>query len=139
MAGNPRRLLLVDSSIYIDLLRAGRSPVDELRPGLENGTILTCGVIMLEVLRGIIDDRVRAWMEELFREMTTCALDDRLWSDTARLAWELDRRGTVLPVPDLAIASCALRARAVVVSTDPHFRQVPNLSVFASLPGGPTV
>jgi predicted nucleic acid-binding protein len=134
MAGNPRRLLLVDSSIYIDLLRAGRSPVEVLRPALENGTILTCGVIMLEVLRGIIHDRIRAWMEELFGEMTACALDDRLWSDAARLAWELDRRGAVLPVPELAIASCALRAGAVVVSTDPHFHQVPNLSILESLP-----
>jgi predicted nucleic acid-binding protein len=127
-------LLLVDSSIYIDLLRAGRSPVEELRSAFEKGGLLTCGIIMLEVLRGVMNKRVHAWMEELFREMTACPLDDRLWCDAADLAWGLDRRGIVLPVPDLAIASCALRAGAVVVSRDPHFRQVPELSILESLP-----
>ena len=89
---------------------------------------------MREVLRAIIDKRVQAWMEELFGEMTACPLDEKLWSDAARLAWRLDRRGSVLPVPDLAIASCALLAGAVVVFRDPHFHQVPGLSMLESLP-----
>jgi predicted nucleic acid-binding protein len=134
--GKQGRLLLVDSSIYIDLLRAGRSPGDEFRPALETGTLLTCGIIRLEVLRGIIDVRIRAWMEGLFDEMSVCPLDEGLWRDAARLAWGLDRRGMVLPVPDLTIASCALRAQAVVVSRDPHFRMIPDLSVIESMPGG---
>jgi predicted nucleic acid-binding protein len=134
--GKQRRLLLVDSSIYIDLLRAGRSPVDEFRLALETATLLTCGIIRLEVVRGIINVRIRAWMEGLFDEITVCPLDEGLWRDAASLAWRLDRRGVVLPVPDLAIASCALRAQAVVVSRDPHFRMIPDLSVLESLPDG---
>jgi predicted nucleic acid-binding protein len=134
MAGKPGRLLLVDSSIYIDLLRAGRSPGDEFRSALEAGTLLTCGIVRLEVLRGIIDTRVRTWVEGLFGEMIACPLDERLWRDAAHLAWGLDRRGTVLPVPDLAIASCALRAGAVVVSRDPHFRLIPDLAVLEAMP-----
>jgi predicted nucleic acid-binding protein len=134
MAAEPGRLLLVDSSIYIDLLRAGRSPGDELRSTLEAGLLLTCGIVRLEVLRGIIDDHVREWVDGLFAEMISCPLDENLWRDAAHLAWGLDRRGTVLPVPDLAIASCALRARAVVVSRDPHFQLIPDLEVFESMP-----
>ncbi|MGA2976823.1 MAG: PIN domain-containing protein [Spirochaetia bacterium] len=134
MAAKPGRLLLVDSSIYIDLLRAGRSPLDEFRPGLEAGTLLTCGIVRLEVLRGIIDDRVRGWLEGLFDEMTICPLDERLWRDAAHLAWGLDRKGTFLSVPDLAIASCALRAGDVMVSRDPHFRLIPDLAVLESMP-----
>jgi predicted nucleic acid-binding protein len=135
MAVKKPRLLLVDSSIYIDLLRDGRSPGDEFRSSLEAGTLLTCGIVRLEVLRGIIDNQVREWIDGLFGEMISCPLDETLWRDAASLAWGLDRRGTVLPVPDLAIASCALRAGAVVVSRDPHFRKIPDLEVFESMPG----
>ncbi len=134
MTGKAERPLLVDSSIYIDLLRAGRSPTDEFRSALEKGTLLTCGIIRLEVLRGIINDQVRTWMEELFDEISACPLNEELWREAARLAWGLDRQGTILPVPDLAIASCALRAGAVVVSRDPHFRQIPDLVVLESMP-----
>ena len=134
MAGKTGRLLLIDSSIYIDLLRAGRSPADEFRSILEAGALLTCGIIMLEVLRGILDNRIRAWMEELFDEMTVCPLDEKLWRDAASLAWGLDRRGTVLPIPDLAISACALRVGAAVVSRDPHFHLIPDLVVLESMP-----
>lgn len=134
MAGKAAGLLLVDSSIYIDLLRAGRNPGDELRSCLESGSLLTCGIIRLEVLRGIRHEGVRGWMEGLFDEMTSCPLDEKLWIDAARLAWGLDCRGTVLPVPDVAIAACALRAGAVVVSRDPHFRQIPDLAVLEAMP-----
>jgi predicted nucleic acid-binding protein len=134
MAGSTKRLLLVDSSIYIDMLRAGRNPVNELRSAMEQGCVLTCGIIVLEVLRGVMNKRVHAWMEALFREMTTCPLDERLWNHAAELAWGLDRRGMMLPVPDLAIASCALRAGATVVSRDPHFRMVPKLVILESFP-----
>ena len=86
------------------------------------------------MLRGIIDAHARTWMEGLFGEMITCPLDERLWGNAAHLAWGLDRRGTVLPVPALAIAPCARRAWAVVASRDPHFRLIPDLAVLASMP-----
>jgi predicted nucleic acid-binding protein len=84
------------------------------------------------VLRGIIDRRIREWMEQLFDEMTDCPLDDVLVNAAAGLAWQLDRRGAVLPVPDLLIASCGLRAGAAVVTTDPHFQLVPDLKVLSA-------
>lgn len=133
MAARAGRLLLVDSSIYIDGLRAGRSPAEEFGSAIEQGRLVSCGIIRLEVLRGIIDDGVREWMGAFFDEMIQCPLDERLWRDASRLAWGLDRRGTVLPVPDLAIASCALRTGAVMVSRDPHFRTIPDLKVVESI------
>jgi predicted nucleic acid-binding protein len=85
------------------------------------------------VLRGIVDRWIREWMEHLFDEMIDCPLDDALVKTAADLVWQLDRRGAVLPVPDLLIASCGLRARAAVVTTDPHFRLVPDLQVLSEI------
>jgi predicted nucleic acid-binding protein len=36
-------------------------------------------------------------------------------------------------VSDLAIAAAALRVRAIVISPDAHFREVPGLEVYATL------
>lgn len=129
-AGAP---LLVDSTIYIDLLRAGQDVGLRLRNRIDDGSVYTCGIIRIEVLRGIIDRRVRDWMDRLFDEMIDCPIDDVLVKSAADLAWRLDRRGTVLPVPDLIIAACGLRAGAAVVTTDPHFELVPDLQVVAEI------
>ena len=126
--------LLIDSSMYISLLRAGEDPGARFRDRIETGSILTCGIIRIEVLRGIVNRRIREWMERLFDEMVACPLDDTLARGAADLAWRLDRRGIILPVPDILIASCALRARAAVVAADPHFRLVPDLSVLGEMP-----
>jgi predicted nucleic acid-binding protein len=133
MAVDVREPLLIDSSIYIALLRAGQDVGVQLRDRIDAGSALTCGIIRIEVLRGIVDRRIREWMEHLFDEMIDCPLDDALVKAAGDLAWQLDRRGTVLPVFDLLIASCGLRARAAVVTTDPHFRLVPDLLVLAEI------
>ena len=131
-----REPILIDSSIYIDLLRAGKDVGVRLRDLIDAGSVFTCGIIRIEVLRGIVNRRIGEWMERLFDEMVACPLDDTLVRGAADLAWRLDRRGIVLPVPDLLIASCALRARAAVVTADPHFRLVPELSVLGEMAPG---
>ena len=126
-----REPILIDSSIFIDLLRAGKDVGVRLRDLIDTGSVFTCGVIRIEVLRGIVNRRIGEWMERLFDEMVDCPIDDALVRAAADLAWQLDRRGTVLPVPDLLIASCGLRAGAAVVTTDPHFKLVPDLKVLS--------
>jgi predicted nucleic acid-binding protein len=54
-----------------------------------------------------------------------------LLNTVARLG--LDRQGRVLPVSDLIIASCAKRARATVITEDPHFQQIPGLKTRTDL------
>lgn len=127
-------MLLVDSSIYIDLLRAKKDPVAVLRPWIVREEILCCGVIRCEVLRGVVKKKVLERMRELFDTLSSVEINESEWDETCRLAWTLDRRGVVLPLSDLVIGVCALRAKASVISSDAHFRMIPNLSVYDSLP-----
>jgi hypothetical protein len=127
-------VLLVDSTLYIDLLRARKDPVQALRPWLLDEEILCCGVIRCEVLRGVVSVKIRTRMRQLFETMSSIEMDNTLWDETARLAWTLDRRGVVLPLTDLIIACCAMRTGATVVSSDEHFKQIPDLAISAALP-----
>jgi predicted nucleic acid-binding protein len=127
-------MMLVDSTVYIDLMRAGQDPVSTAAPWVETGQLLCCGIIRCEVLRGIIDPEIHARMKELFDIAMDVPLTLELWQKTAELAWNLDRNGVVIPLTDLAIASCALSRNADVVTTDSHFRRVPGLRTRAAIP-----
>jgi len=124
---------LVDSAAYIDLMRAGKDPRQVLAPLLRSGRLYNCGVVRAEVLRGIKVDLRYGQMEQFFDIVPEIPTDARLWREVSRLGWELGRKGKWPPVSDLAIAVAALRVRAVVISPDAHFREVPGLEVYGTL------
>ena len=45
---------LVDSTVYIDWMRAGLNPVRMLAPWLRSGALAGCGIVRAEVLRGMV-------------------------------------------------------------------------------------
>jgi predicted nucleic acid-binding protein len=126
-------MILVDSCIYIRWLRERTDIFAKLGEHLRRGDLATCGVVRAEVLRGIVSVPVRERMELLFSTMHEVALMPALWTNVAELAWDLDRRGEVLPLTDIAIAACAKQAGATVITTDLHFAKVPGLKVRAEV------
>ncbi len=127
-------MILVDSTIYIDLLRRGTDPAYKLEPFLDGESVITCGIIAAEVLRGITAPKIYTRMEDLFFLMPWIDIDKKLWKDITHLAWQLDRKGTVLPLTDICIASCCLTAGAGIVTTDSHFSSIPGLKVYTGIP-----
>jgi predicted nucleic acid-binding protein len=125
---------LVDSSTFIDWMRAGRNPTRILRPYVLTGQLVSCGVIRVEVLRGAIKPAVKAELGALFDAIQDIPFSASIWTRTVEWAWRLDRQGTVLPVSDLMIAGCAQQVGATVVTADPHFAAIPGLRVRRELP-----
>ena len=109
MAGN----VLVDSSFYIDRLRAELDPFAEF--GEAHGHVRFFHVRNREERKSCV-----AWkhknahrrMSELMDCMFYVPTPNPVWERAERLAWELDRRGRVVQVTDLVIAVCALEADA---------------------------
>ncbi len=120
-------MVLVDSSIYVHLLRAGLDPVAHLAQRFEVTELMGCDVIRCEVLRGIIRPKVRADLAMFFDLLVHVPMDQRAWRETEDLAWRLDRTGNILPLTDLMIAVCAFRAGAELLTRDHHFRMIPRL------------
>jgi predicted nucleic acid-binding protein len=118
---------LVDSNVFISLLRRGDDPLRWLESRLED--IYTCGIVRLEVLRGVRSPKKRDEMGGFFDVLCNVRTDDRLWESAAELAWELDRAGGTIPAQDILIAACALRAGVPVLTDDRHFDRIPGLAV----------
>lgn len=118
---------LVDSSVFISLLRTGRDPAQWLGERLED--IYTCGMIRVEVLRGQKFPKHRKALSAFFDVLCNVPTDNTLWEEAAQLAWRLDRRGKNLPAQDIIIAAHAFRSGVPVMTSDRRFKEIPGLPV----------
>lgn len=122
--------ILVDSNYYIGHLRRGRNPFVELERIAEDWDLATCGMIMLEVERGLKTEPMRDIFERGFSTMLFVPTTNAIWAKAVTLAWHLDRRGRVIPAQDHIIAASAFSIGAAVLTTDAHFHEFPGLTVY---------
>jgi predicted nucleic acid-binding protein len=123
--------ILVDSNVYIDLLRHRRDPAAILHAWAGRRDLAVCGMVRLEVLRGIRSLRLRAALGTFMDVMLNVPADGRLWQEATDLAWALDRQGMIIPGADALIAASALRLNAAVLTSDAHFARIDKLQVIA--------
>ena len=119
--------VLVDSCWYITQMREGRHPLRELEPIARMRDIATCGIVRAEVARGIREEGLLKKFRARWDVMLYVPMDNKLWLEAENLAWQLDRRGVILPLTDIIIACCARRIGAVVLTFDKHFSHIPGL------------
>jgi predicted nucleic acid-binding protein len=122
-------VILIDSSIYIGWLRQKRSPALLLENHTRNGDLFTCGIVRAEVLRGIADVNAKKDLSDFFDLLPGIQTTSAVWHNVTEIAWELDRKGFVLPLPDIVIGACGLSTDAIVITTDPHFAKIPRLKI----------
>lgn len=127
------KLVLPDSNIYIDAVRAGIDPFQHFSGFLEEWEFATCGMIVLEVCRGIREPVRLQRFRERFSVMIFLPASNTIWERVTQLGWSLDRQGRVITATDLLIAATALQAGAAVLTRDAHFRQIPGLEVIDRL------
>jgi predicted nucleic acid-binding protein len=127
------RAVLPDSSFYIRCLRTGLDPFQELAGFAEEYEFATCGMVVIEVSRGLRERRVLERFRERFSIMPFIATGVATWERATDLAWTLDRKGRVIPATDVLIAACALQANAAVLTSDAHFQEIPGLTALEYL------
>ena len=121
------RPILPESSWYIEEAKAKNDPLLQLAEISLVRDTATCGIVMAEVGRGIRHPNVRQRFIDAWAVMRYVPSSQKIWQHTLQLAWQLDRRGMVLPIQDLHIAACAFAINAVVLTHDQHFQEIPGL------------
>jgi predicted nucleic acid-binding protein len=124
--------ILVDSNVYIDILRADLDPQHELGTHFQESDIVTCGMIKLEVFRGVRTKRLLTRLESFFEVMQFVPAENAIWDEAIALARRLSVLGFTLPAQDILIAASAFRAGAAVLTSDKHFSYIPELTVIPS-------
>ena len=126
-------LVLVDSSYFVTWQSQGQSPFARLDRHRDRYDFAINGVVWGEVLRGRSDPNVRDRYHRAFMLTRLLHLSAAGWQRVARLAWELDRRGEVIPLTDIIISVTALEHGACVLTFDRHFQRVPGLVAVSDL------
>lgn len=125
--------VLVDSNFFINQFKQGRNPFHVLAAAGEDWEFFTCGMVVLEVLRGFKLEGQRRKIADAFALMNFIPTTQAVWSRAQQLAWTMDRQGWIIPAQDHLIAASALHVDAAVLTADRHFRNIPGLQVLTGL------
>jgi len=123
--------VLVDSNVYIGLLRRSMDPVKVLGEWIGEGDLATCGMVRLEVERGLKVEKTRRSLGAFFNVLINVPTSHKVWEEATTLAWTLDRCGITLPAQDILVAACAKTLGAAVLTDDAHFNEILGLPVLS--------
>ena len=126
-------LVLVDSSYYIRMVTLRRDPLAILTELELDYDFAINGIIWGEVIRGRSDPHLRDRYEKAFALTRMLHLSSAGWQRVGRMAWDLDRRGDVIPLTDLIIGVTALEHHACVLTFDRHYQKIPGLIALSDL------
>ena len=120
--------VLVDTSAWVDFFNGHPSPEANALAHLigEEADVLTCGVIVAEVLQGLRRPKTRTSIERHFLDMEWLTpREPKTYLRTAELYRELRSRGvTIRSTIDCLIATLAAEHRALVLSKDRDIRLI---------------
>lgn len=124
----PHVVILVDSSAWIEYLRATDSQVDRyLRAQLhDRRPLATVGVVMLEVFAGARDESHARKLSRLLRRCSLLASEEPSDHEAAAALYRACRREgvTIRRPPDLLIATIAIRTDTPLLHLDADFDEI---------------
>jgi predicted nucleic acid-binding protein len=130
----PNRLL-PDTCAWIDFLRGKQTPLAAaLEKSLLGSEVVTCGVVLLELLQGIKSTREEESVQNALSALSHLEMSRDLWLKAGNLSSRLRTKGHILPLSDIIIAILALEHGCAVLTIDRHFELVPGLTVVKGTP-----
>ena len=123
-------MFLIDSSACIEYLRPNGSKKvkDKVRDILEKDDAATCGIVVVEILRGAKDDRLFETLKETLLSLPQIQMNDEVIEKAAQWGYILDRKEKTVSTTDLFIAAAA-SDKAVVLHIDSDFEIIASLGL----------
>jgi predicted nucleic acid-binding protein len=114
-------------------MRRRLDPFNELSEFDSRYDFYSCGVVKMEVCRGITTPRLYREARERFEVMFWVPTTDQVWDKALEITWSLARQGVIMQLTDVVIAASALSVDAAVYTLDSDFHYVPDLQVINDL------
>jgi predicted nucleic acid-binding protein len=123
-------MFLIDSSAWIEYLRPNGSTrvKRRVREVLEKDEAVTCGIVLVEILRGAKDDRLFNTLKETLLALPQIPINDEVIEKAAQWGYTLDRKGKTVSTTDLFIAAAASN-KAAVLHVDSDFEIIASLGL----------
>jgi hypothetical protein len=115
-------MFLIDSSAWIEYLRPKGSPKvkERVREILKKEEAATCGIVIVELLRGATDKKIYQSLREALLALPQTPLNDSVIQRAAEWGFLVDRKLKTVPTTDLLIGASAYK-KATVLHCDKDF------------------
>ncbi|MFH0789184.1 MAG: PIN domain-containing protein [Pseudomonadota bacterium] len=115
-------MFLIDSSAWIEYLRPKGSPKvkERVRDILKKEEAVTCGIVIVELLRGAMDKSSYQSLTEYLSALPQTPMDETVIQRAAEWGFLIDRRLKTVPTTDLIIGASAYKT-ATVLHCDSDF------------------
>ncbi len=124
-------MVIADTSVWIEFFRGGHEPVREaLRRLVRAQQAVLVGVVLAELLQGCRSVKEADSILSNLAGLRFLTDSFTSWRHAGELSASLRRKGITIPLSDLVMAALALEHGCQIYSLDPHFKQIPGLSLY---------
>lgn len=125
-------MVVADTSVWVEYLQGGHEPTRAaLRDLIRAEQAALVGVVLAELLQGCRSSKEADALLSKLAGLPFLETTFSTWRRTGELSASLRRKGIPLPFSDLVIAALALEHGCRVYTLDPHFEQIPGLTLHA--------
>ncbi len=122
--------VIVDTSVFIGFLKGSDGIAQQVTSLIESKRIVCTGIIIAELMQGIKKPHEEDRIADLLTGVCILEISTSLWIKAGRLSSSLRRKGTNLPLTDVAIAILALEYDLTLFTLDNHFEQIPGVKIY---------
>lgn len=119
-------MILVDTSVWIEAFKDATSAASRrLSKLLEEGVVVTSGLILVELLQGARTKKEYNLLLNRLKIVPIANPDDSTWIKAGKLSFQLRRKGlTIEKTVDIIIAVIAIQHNLRLYSFDKHFELI---------------
>lgn len=121
--------VLVDTSVWIEYFRDAFSPAAEKTEKiLDEDEVFVPKMVLAELIQGAKSAREIGVIDGFFEAFHIIDQDDDTWVKAGRLAYDLKKRGTTVPLSDCYLAVIAVQHKCKVLTLNRHFQDIKRLT-----------
>jgi predicted nucleic acid-binding protein len=120
---------IADTSAIIGLLRRDSRVEQKVKGKTFAITFITLAELSLGVLKSAKPEAAWSRIQDVLRDLRMFHVSTITPAIYARVYFELEKHGQMIPINDIWIAALAIEARIPILARDEHFTRVRGLSV----------
>ena len=123
-------MVVADTSVWIPFFNQPESPEKgEIDALIDADHLVLVGMVLAELIQGCRSSREVDMILSKLTGLRFLETNLSSWKRAGELSFALRRKGVTLPLSDLIIAALALEHQCQVYTLDPHFEQIPGLTL----------
>lgn len=91
---------------------------------------LLCGVVISEIVQGIKAVKEQKIVKEVFRGIPYIEMDRTCWEEASNIALKLHKKGKIVPLTDIFMATFAIHYELEIFTFDKHFEFISGVLFF---------